>query len=268
MNLALERTEKIKAIFLETQMFYAKHAGMPALIQYLEDIENEFRSVAYESASMAIALEELEAGLFPGQWLLFTNGPAAAHRAQVYVGLGWAIAKSNYSFSSAVKELDPALYSRIADGCGYYDGSFRYRQTVINKTLPAYLPEAAIPTYYQGIGRSTWYSQKTDIAQVCAVIESFPIERHADLWRGVGIAVAYVGGCSDDELRAILSYAGANGANLASGAALAASSRTKAGTMTTGTGRCSHLWFTLTSDNGDKIKEETYLNQVKQVEEN
>lgn len=278
MSTALQQTEKIKTIFLETQMFYARQAGMPALIQYLDGIDKEFRSVAYESASMAMALEELEAGRFPGKWLLFANGPAAVHRAQVHVGLGWAIAKLNYSFSTAVNELDPACYSRIADGCGYYDGSFRRRQSVINKVLPAYLPGSAMPAYYQGLGRSTWYSQKTEVQQVCAVIESFPAERHADLWRGVGIAVAYVGGCADEDLKTLLQYASTNAFQLARGAALAVRSRTKANTMTDDTDRCSRLWFALGVGESNPVKlaigipascdEDDYLSWVMQMEQN
>ena len=133
MNAALENTEKIKAIFLETQLFYAKHNDLPALIKYLEHTEKEFSSIAYESASMAIALKDFEADTFPDTWLLFTNGPALAHQAQVYVGLGWAIAKYNFPFSTAVEKLHSRFYFRIADGCGYYDGSFKRRRTVINK---------------------------------------------------------------------------------------------------------------------------------------
>ena len=104
MNAALENTEKIKTIFLETQLFYAKHDNMPALIEYLEHTEKKFSSIAYESASMAIALKDFEADTFPNTWLLFTNGPALAHQAQVYVGLGWAIAKLNLSSLTAVKK--------------------------------------------------------------------------------------------------------------------------------------------------------------------
>ena len=93
MNTALENTEKIKTLFQQTQAFYARHEEMPALIAYLEHAEKEFSSVAYESASMSIALDGFGAGTFPKDWLLFANGAAVAHQAQVYVGLGWAIAK-------------------------------------------------------------------------------------------------------------------------------------------------------------------------------
>jgi len=267
MNSALQNTENIRAVFLETQLFYAKHDNMPALIEYLEHTEKEFSSIAYESASMAIALKDFEADTFPHRWLLFANGAAAAHQAQVYVGLGWAIAKSNFSFLTAVKKLDPQFYFRIADGCGYYDASFKRRQVIINQQQPAYLPAAAMPMYYQGVGRSIWYTEKADIHQIRCKIESFATERHADLWRGIGIAVAYVGGCNDDDLKTLFKYASVNGFQLACGAALAARSRTLANTMTADTNRCSRLWFTLNSDDGVIINEDAYCNWIKHIEE-
>lgn len=247
MNTALENTEKIRAVFLETQLFYAKHDEMPALIEYLESTEKEYSSIAYESASMAIALKDFETDTFPQEWFLFANGPAAAHQAQVYVGLGWAIAKFNFPFLTAVEKLYSGFYFRIADGCGYYDGSFKRRQTIINKQLPAYLPTAAMPMYDQGIGRSIWYTEKADIHKIYSAIETFEANRHADLWRGVGIAVAYVGGCDDADLKILLHAAAANGFQLACGAALAARSRTMANTMTSDTNRCSRLWFAATA---------------------
>ena len=265
MNTALQKTEEIRAVFLETQLFYTKHDDLPALIKYLENREKEFSSIAYESASMAIALKSFERDTFPNEWLLFANGAAAAHWAQVYVGLGWAIAKCNLPFLKAVKKLDSRSYFRIADGCGYYDGSFRHRQTVINQQLPDYLLAAALPMYDQGIGRSIWYTAKTDVHKICSTIETFAPDRHADLWRGVGIAVAYVGGCDDDDLKTLLKYASINCFQLACGAALAARSRGMANTMTADTDRCSRLWFALTS--GATATEDVYYNWIKQIEE-
>jgi hypothetical protein len=278
MNIALQNTEKIKAVFLETQLFYAKHDDIPALIEYLEHTEKEFSSIAYESASMAIALKSFGADTFPKEWLLFANGPAIAHLAQVYVGLGWAIAKSGSPFSTTVKKLDPRFYFRIVDGCGYYDGSFKQRQTVINKQLPVYLPTEALSMYYQGIGRSIWYTEKADVHTIAGRIETFEASRHADLWRGVGIAVAYVGGCSDDDLKTLFKYASTNSFQLTCGAALAARSRTMANTMTADTDRCSRLWFELTGDDADSIffvnkettfvtKENRYCEWIKQIED-
>lgn len=267
MNAALQNTEKIKRVFLETQLFYAKHDSMPALIEYLENTEKEFCSVAYESASMAIALKSFEKDTFPNDWLLFAGGPAAAHLPQVYVGLGWAIAKSNLPFLTTIKKIDSKFYFRIADGCGYYDGSFKHRRTVTNKELPVYLPAAAMPMYDQGVGRSIWYTEKADLHKICSKIETFATARHADLWRGVGIAVAYVGGCDDADLKILFQYAATNGFQLACGAALAARSRTMANTMTNDTNRCSRLWYALTADDSAIANEAVYCNWINQIEE-
>jgi enediyne biosynthesis protein E3 len=265
MNIALQNTEKIKGVFLETQLFCATHDDMPALVVYLGQAEKEFSSIAYESASMAIALRGFEDGTFPNAWLLFVNGPAAAHQAQVYVGLGWAIAKSNLSFLTTVEKLNSRFYFRIADGCGYYDGSFKRRQTITNQQLPGYLPVTAMPMYDQGVGRSIWYTEKADIHAIHSKVETFAAERHADLWRGIGIAVAYVGGCSDADLKTLFQYAAANGYQLACGAALAARSRTMANTMTADTDRCSRLWYSLTAD--DVKKGTIYFDWIQEIEE-
>jgi enediyne biosynthesis protein E3 len=267
MNAALQKTEEIRTVFLETQLFYAAHDNLPAFIEYLEHTKKEFSSIAYESASMAIALKDFESETFPHAWLSFANGPAAAHQAQVYVGLGWAIAKINFPFLTAVEKLHSKFYFRIADGCGYYDGSFKNRRTVTNQELPVYLPAAALPMYDQGIGRSIWYTEKADIHKIRSKIETFATERRADLWRGVGIAVAYVGGCDDADLKTLLQYAATNGFQLACGAALAARSRTMANTMTADTNRCSRLWYALTTDTAAIANEDVYCNWIKQIEE-
>ena len=109
-------------------------------------------------------------------------------------------------------------------------------------------------------------------------MDKFPASRHAGLWRGIGIAVAYVGGCDEDTLKTLLQYAGINRFQLAYGAALAARSRMEANTMTTDTDRCSRLWFTLTADeenlfppnlidNAAGENEDVYFNWITQAEE-
>ncbi len=270
---ASEKIERIKSIFLETQLFYADHNNINKLYLYLKKFETEFISVGYESASMAIALKDFEENNDLLRWKVFAGG-TKLHKAQVYIGLGWAIAKRNIIFSSIIDHLDPKLYYRVADGCGYYDGSFKQRQTVINQHTPVYLPATALAVYYQGVGRSLWYTSNADIITVIKKIKSFPYSRRAALWRGIGVAVAYVGGCDDIYLKSIFEHAGNDGMQLASGAALAAKSRIDANTMTRDTNRCYRLWFHLAErDNMPSIPsvssendEDIYLNWILQVE--
>lgn len=243
-----ENLEKIKCIFFSTQLFYATNGSMKLLLEYLEEIPATYRSIGYESASMAIALKGFEKDNDTTEWQIFANGPARAHQAQLYIGLGWAIAKLNLPFLSIVEKLNPLLHFRVADGCGYYDGSFRQRQSVMNRQLPVYLPNAVLPLYDQGLGRSLLYTCNADINKIKKTIETFSAKRHAALWRGTGIAVGYVGGCTDKVLKNIFDYAGEHGVQLACGAALAAKSRIDANSMTTDTDRSSRLWFTLAGE--------------------
>lgn len=127
----------------------------------------------------------------------------------------------------------------------------------------------AMPMYDQGIGRSMWYSEKADIHKVCSKIETFAGSRHADLWRGIGTAVAYVGGCTDEDLKMLMQLSATNGIQLAHGAALAARSRMKANTLTADTGHCARLWLNLTAGEsgvnnmpGDDI----YIGRISQIE--
>ncbi len=107
------------------------------------------------------------------------------------------------------------------------------------------MPIESMNFYYQGIGRSLWYSSGGDIEKVRSTIENFPTDLHAGLWKGIGIAVAYVGGCDGDTLKIIFESANVHQAQLASGSALAAISRMEANTISSDTNLCSKLWFKL-----------------------
>ncbi len=179
----------------------------------------------------------------------------------------------NLPFLSAVEKIDKHFYYRIADGCGYYDGFFRNRHAVINQEFPGYMPIETTKFYYQGIGRSLWYSENGDIEKVRSKVESFAEDLHPHLWRGMGIAVAYVGGCIADELKLIFETANFHQEQLASGAALAAKSRIEANTITPDTTLCSQLWFQfcieknmISKDTLVEAGEDIYLNWISKTE--
>ncbi len=267
MNEVLQRIEKIKSIFLDTQLFYAQHDNIETVLHHLENADPVFRSIAYERTSMAIAIKDLENNQQLDNWLLYANGPALAHKAQVYVGHGWAIAKLGLPFLPVVQKLEQGLYYRVADGCGFYDRTFRQRQSVINQQLPVYLPVTAITSYDEGIGRSLWYTNNADIDIVRSKINSFPPSRQSDLWRGIGIAVAYVGGCDESIVKTLFEYASVNANQLARGAALAVRSRMQANALLADTDQCSRLWFALITGTVSIENEKVYLAWIKKIEE-
>jgi hypothetical protein len=63
-------------------------------------------------------------------------------------------------------------------------------------------------------------------------IGKFPSYRRADLWSGIGLACAYAGGVSRDEIQALQRAAGTYAPHLAQGAAFAAKCRQLAGNET------------------------------------
>ena len=270
----LQKIEEIKSVFINTQLFCGNNNCMNSLQEYLEQIPVTFRSIGYECASMTIALKGFDQNSVSPAWRAYACGPARLHQAQVYVGLGWAIAKLTLPFLEVVKDLDPFLHSRVADGCGYYDASFRQRQTVKEQQLPGYLPAAALPMYDQGLGRSFWYSCRADIEIIKSKIADFAADRQASLWRGAGIAIAYVGGCDEKYLKIIFDAAGKHAVQLACGAALAAKSRREANTLTSDTDLCSRLWFDLAGSTvemftvppGKILNRDVYLSWLNQIE--
>lgn len=254
MEEVLHRMETIRNLFMETQLFCASNNSMDSLQEHLEKIVPPFNSIAYESASMSIIIKDFKEGNDSKNWLLFISGLAKAHQAQVYVGIGWAVAKMNLPFFAVAGKLESSLQVYVADGCGYFDASFKQRQTILNQQLPDYLPAELLPSYDQGIGRSLWYSCNADIEKMKNKIKSFPVDRRDSLWKGIGIAVAYVGGCCNSSLTEIYEAAGEHSGQLAIGAALAVKSRVNAGTATNDTDHCERMWFKLAADEAIKVE--------------
>lgn len=242
------RIEKIKSIFQEAKEFGSSEKNLDVLIDYLERTENEFRSIAYEGASMTIALMDLEQKNTLNVWYTF-NDRAAKHTAQTHAGLGWALAQQNRSALPFLESLAPLLRFRVIDGCGYYDGIFRQRQSIKGQKIPEELNKTMLQAYDQGIGRSLWYACKGDLKKLEELISLFPTDRHAALWIGIGVASAYVGGCDENLLNALFSASQKHQAQLATGAILAARARVQAKAITTDVELACRVWCRTSAQN-------------------
>lgn len=250
MEEVLRRMQLIRDLFMETQSFCMANNDLTLIQHYLQQETSPYCSVAYESAAMHIAVKNAEESKDIKEWIDFANSTGKAHQAQVYVGLGWAIAKMKASSLPFALDMDALLQYYMADGCGYYDGCFRQRQTILNQQLPDYLPANLLPKYDQGIGRSLWYTYEADIDRIKSKIDSFSSDRQSSFWRGLGIAIAYIGGCDDKVLKNIFDNAGEHAEQLVQGSALVLKSRIQAGTATDDTGHCERTWATLAADAG------------------
>lgn len=225
-----QKMEKIKSIFQKAQE-HASALDISKLIDFLQTTEKEFLPVAYEGAAMTLALNDFSEGDSIVKWKQFLDA-SKKYSCQIYIGMGWAVAQQKKSELSFLDQLSRNMQFRLWDGCGYYDGIFRQRQSIKGQKRSENIQPKDFQAYDEGLGRSIWYICKGDETKVKEMIATFDIERHTDLWRGVSIACCFVGGFSENKLRALIVSSGAYKTQLGIGAAMVAKSRIEANCAT------------------------------------
>jgi enediyne biosynthesis protein E3 len=233
--------EIVQSIFREVQDSYSENISLAELYKYLDSFDIEFRSIAYEAASMCVALGDLKSDNQLKRWFEFAQ-QAALHATQIHVGLGWALAQLQIDPLPFMGGLHPMMRYRVADGYGYYEGIFRKRKGVLSQQRPEWDDATAMDAYDQGLGRSMWYLNNGNIEEAKKLIEKFPVSRQADLWRGLGIAISYAGGCSEEYLLQIISLAGDFKTQLAAGCVMALVSRKVAGFISDDAALVCRVW--------------------------
>ena len=253
MNTVADRMEIIKTVFQDAKDYAEAVEDTNELLSHLENTNPEFRSVAYEGASMALALKDfVRMDSFGAndnslkRWNAFMN-VSENHAAQVYIGLGWAAAQEKRAALSFMNTHNPVMQLRVWDGCGYYDGIFRQRHTVKSQIRHDYIPENSYTMYDQGLGRCLWYLCKGDETKIPEMIKQFSSSRHPDLWRGLGIACAYVGGCDAMIFKTLSASAGQDRTQLGIGAAMAAKARILANSVTKDIELACNAWCDLSA---------------------
>ena len=232
-NVVAQKMETIQSIFQNVQETFSETETLPELLRLCESFEPEFRSIAYEAASMCLGLNDLKANDNFKSFDAFLEAQHKLHDTQIHVGLGWAFAQQQINPEPFLNHFEPMMRYRILDGYGYYEGIFRKRKSILSQQKPEFTDPVASGAYDQGLGRSFWYLNNGNIDAAKALLEKFPKERWKDMWRGLGIAIAYVGGCDEVTLHDVLGKAGEYKAQLATGAVMALVSRGKADHVTT-----------------------------------
>ncbi len=222
-HIIAQRMEKIRFVFQHALQFSSSNDD-PAIDAYLKNVEPEFRAVAYEAAAMSLALKDIQDRALMN-WRAFVRRSEPAYVPHIHVGLGWAIAKQKISSLIFLDSLKPSLMFRVLDGHGYYDGIFRQVQTINSQSRPDPIELIYQASYDQGVGRCLWYASSGDVDRVEKAVSDFSSERHAALWRGVGIAAAFVGGCDESKIYSLLEKASTEAKHLSFGVAMAIKAR-------------------------------------------
>lgn len=188
----------------------------------------EYASVIYEGASAGIALESFKQTNSIAEWIPFYECFRASHSSQILVGLGWAFFEGRHSISMTIDQLQPQQSWRVLDGYGFCHGLFKRNTSIRKQLIPTELDTSMIAGYTQGLGRSLWYISRGNVEHLVRMIHLFPHTYHSDLWRGVGIAVTYVGGVNKQILSDLRREVKSNFPSLKCGITLALHSREKA----------------------------------------
>jgi enediyne biosynthesis protein E3 len=219
------RMSYIQNLFLAVQDYMQNDYDIESIIKYLETEPAVYRSIAYESASMQIALKDLSINKQLENWKYFYNQSSIEHSFHMEIGLGWAFAKIEVSPAPYIKSFPPTMNLMVFDGIGYYYALYKGRKTVKSQSLPDEFEVTNNQGFDQGVGRRLWYICKGDVDKLIELIQPFDQNRHVDLFRGVGIACGYVGGSDKYKLEQLLQLAGKFQEQLCYGVSLAAISR-------------------------------------------
>jgi hypothetical protein len=250
-NDVTHQMEKIRYIF-QHALYISTEQENPELQKHLESVELEFRAVAYEGVAMGLAVKDLFEGTLL-RWHAFMRNSRHEFLPHIHVGLGWAIAKQKLPSLRCLDSIQPLLKSRVMDGFGYYDGTFKQIQSVKNKVRPACILPSDFAAYDQGLGRSLWYSNKGEVEKINAIIQEFPVGRQPHLWRGVGIASIFVGKFPDTSLEDLMIAASKNKIQLGMGAAIVAKARTETKTITQDVEKACRKWCEISVDQATSI---------------
>ena len=142
-----------------------------------------------------------------------------------------------------MRRQDPVLGWLIIDGYGFHEGFFARKRYVEKQEVPKHLSTYGRRVFDHGLGRAIWFVKSANVEHVATTIASFPLERQADLWSGIGLACGYTGGVNHATIGALQIAAGSYKHHLALGAAIAANARHEVGNPSPHAERaCEILW--------------------------
>lgn len=235
--------EPVARTLVESFKLTLDDSRFEVLVPRLESVDVELRGIAYEGAGMGLMLMD---GLGPWAKRLqaFLDGPGKPYKCLVYIGAGLVMPRMPGRPDRFLKRLDPFYCWMAMDGYGFYEGFFSGKRTVEERVMPSRLSGYSCRAFDHGLGRSLWFSTGANIERILAAISGFPPQRQADLWGGIGLACAYAAGVVDRAaIERLRQEAGPYEAQMAVGAAIAATFRLQAGNVAPHTElACDVLW--------------------------
>lgn len=264
------RLEQIGCTFLHGYHKAISSNNLSVLQAQLNQVEKELQGFAFEGAGMGLALLDNLTPWKQNRLQGFLDGAGNDHIYMMYVGMGWALARLPWALKPYLKQLkssrdvvgnvstrrlkpDPLLGWLALDGYGFHQGYFYWRDYIQGIAIPQELSGYALRVFDQGLGRSIWFVEGSDVTRIPQTIQNFHPERRGDLWSGVGLAATYAGGVERSQLEALKMAAGVYLPQIAQGAAFAAKTRIRAGNATPHTEMACQVFCEMSLDEAAQI---------------
>ncbi|GHO59997.1 DUF1702 family protein [Ktedonobacter robiniae] len=225
-----ERLEQCGKAFVHGYNTVLQNDQHTQFVPQLEQVDMALKGFAYEGAAMALAMLDYFSP-WKQRLLTFLAKEGDEHAYMLHVGLGWTFARVPRSRQRVLSRMD-SLYRWLAlDGYGFHEGYFSWRRMFQQQVQHKHLVGYEKRSFDQGLGRSLWFVQGTDVSRIIATIQAFPVSRQPDLWSGIGLASTYAGGAIATDLHLLYQAANQYRPQLAQGAAFAAKARQRANNL-------------------------------------
>jgi enediyne biosynthesis protein E3 len=220
-----QRLSKIHSAYSQGYQVATTTDELEAILSKLNTLPADLIGFALEGVGTGLAQRDVLAPTEQNRVEAFVKGSGAAYKNFVYVGLGLMLGRKKLPIEPYLKSLSLTKSWLVLDGYGFQHGFTHWQDYLQGQPIPEALSGYACEVFDQGMGRSIWFIDGTDVTRIPQTIAAFSTERQLNLWGGVGYACAYAGGVERPTLEALKIAAGSYHPILAQAAALAAKSR-------------------------------------------
>jgi hypothetical protein len=250
-----EGLERVGGAFVDGYNLALQTHSLEALMALLRSLPIDLVGFAHEGAAMALTLLDQLMPLRRSRWRRLADA-AANHIYLTHVGAGWGLARMHRKRIPTYLRSEPLLRPLLYDGFGFHEGFFHVAKTIRQRKRPRLRERGATRAFDQGVGRSLWFVECADAGRIANTIAAFELERHADLWSGIGLAAAYAGCASRETLEALAAAAAGFEQHVAQGVAFAARARQRAENLTQATELAANVFCDVDAATAAAVAEE------------
>lgn len=194
------------------------------LITDLSALPADPRGVYYEGAAAAKTLSALTSqGDLLETAQLLEESPR--YSFLIYMGIGETMAQLRISPTACSSAPGSGWPAQVWEGYGFFDGYFRWFDTLIHQKYPVGLPTELEAAYDQGLGRAIYFLTNGKPYEIRDYISTFSPVRQKEMWAGLGHPASYAGGCEEGVLRKLLELSRDNRIELMQGVLLGVATR-------------------------------------------